>query len=167
MLYGQILYFYVFIHHIICKYLRNYNENVFFLQEIVGQEALQNFMRTTSNILLEKEQVETKIITISTLNIVTPISPIITNIINHPLEITNLPYQEKIQNRTNQYQKYQSIVVTQINIKITHIIPEVLDWSRISSQLIYKLFFYYFEVMLMSYHLSISHLENENRQAIY
>ena len=124
MLCGKILYFYVF--NILSKYLRNYNENVFFLQEIVGQEALQNFMRTTSNILLEKEQVETKIITISTLNIVTPISPIITNIINHPLEITNLPHQEKIQNRTNQYQKYQSTVVTQINIKITHIILEVV-----------------------------------------
>ena len=129
----------MFLFNIICKYLFNYNKNVFFLQEIVGQEALQNFMRTTSIILMEKEQVETKIITISTLNIVTPISPIITNIINHPLEITNLPHQEKIQNRTNQYQKYQSTVVTQINIKITQIILEVLDWSRISSQLIYKL----------------------------
>ena len=129
----------------------------------MGQEVLQNFMRTTSIILTEKELVETKIITISTLNIVTTISPITTSIINHPQEITNLPYQEKIQNRTNQYQKYQSTIVTQIN-KITHIILEVLDWSRISSQLIYKLlrFFYYFEVMLMSYHLSISHLENEN-----
>ena len=96
-------------------------------------------MRTTSIILMEKEPVETKIVTISTLNIVTTISPIITSIINHPQEITNLPYQEKIQNRTNQYQKYQSTVVTQINIKITHIILEVVGWSRISSQLIYKL----------------------------
>merc|ERR1712126_522117 len=132
---------------------------------IVGQEVQQNFMRTTSIILTEKELVETKIITISTLNIVTTISPIITSTINHPQEITNLPYQEKIQNLTNQYQKYQSTVVTQINIKITHIILEVLDWSRISSQSIYKLllrFFYYFEVMLMSYHLSISHFKNEN-----
>ena len=110
----------------ICKYLRNYNKNVFFLQEIVGQEVLQNFMRTTSIILTKKELVETKIITISTLNIVTTISPIITSIINHPQEITNLPYQEKIQNRTNQYQKYQSTIVTQINIKITHIILEVV-----------------------------------------
>merc|ERR1711862_815566 len=102
--------------------------------EIVGQEGLQNFMRTTSIMLMEKEQVETKITTTSTLNIVTPISPIIISIINHPQEITNLPYQEKIQNRTNQYQKYQSTVVTQINIKITPILLEALGWSKISSQ---------------------------------
>merc|ERR1712203_104925 len=81
---------------------------------------------------------ETKITTISTLNIVTSISPIIISIINHPQEITNLPYQEKIQNRTNQFQKYQSTVVTQINIKITLILLEALGWSKISSQLIYK-----------------------------
>ena len=119
----------------------------------MGQEVLQNFMRTTSIILTEKELVETKIITISTLNIVTTISPIITSIINHPQEITNLPYQEKIQNRTNQYQKYQSTVVTQINIKITLILLEALGWSKISSQLIYKVLLCFTNLKLRKCHV--------------